>query len=103
MAANTRMETPHGQEPVWTRSIPTSVLCNFWLFFAALGMVNLILVVIIQIPLITAAPTLVISSIVMTTVLMGVVIFQNLGLYLICKRGVPTSEGFRKNRRRPLK
>ena len=74
------------------RSIPTSVMCNFWLFFAALAMINLLLLVLVQLPLIPQSPLLVISSIVMTSVLMGVVIFQDLGLYLICKRGVPKEQ-----------
>ena len=93
------MEIPHGQEPVWMRSIPTSVLCNFWLFFAVLGFVYLILLVILQLPILSTSPILGISSIIMTTVLLGVVIFQQVGLYLICKRGVPTSEGFERRRR----
>lgn len=76
------------------RSIPTSVVCNFWLFFAALGMINLVLLLVFQLPLIPQAPLLVIGSIVITAVLMGVVVFQQLGLYLICKRGVPQEQGF---------
>ncbi len=83
------------------RSIPTELICNFWLFFAALGLIYLILLVVIQLPLIPSSPLLVISSIVMTTALMSVAIFQQLGLYLICKRGVPieNAEGFARRRR----
>jgi hypothetical protein len=98
LAVANRMET--GKEPVWMRSIPTSVLCNFWLFFAALGFVYLILLVILQLPMLTTSPIIGISSIIMTTVLLGVVIFQEIGLYLICKRGVPMSEGFRRRRQK---
>ena len=81
------------------RSIPTSVLCNFWLFFAGLGFVYLLLIIGLQIPFIKKEPVFVISSIITFSLLMSVFIFQQLGLYLICKRGVPKEEGFDRQRR----
>ena len=90
----------HGQEPVWMRSIPTSVLCNFWLLFAVLCVVYTIVMVIPLISLIQVSPVLVTTTIVTLVVMMSVSTFQNIGLYLICKRGVHQEEGFEQNRRR---
>jgi GTP cyclohydrolase I len=91
---NKNKET-HGQEPVWMRSIPTSILCNFWLFFAALCVLYTLVVVIPLIAYIPSSPVLVLSTIAMVVVLMSVSTFQNIGLYLICKRGVHQEQGFR--------
>ena len=85
----------HGQEPVWMRSIPTSTICNFWLLFAGLCVLYTIVVVIPLIAYIPSSPVLVISTIVTVIVLMSVSTFQNIGLYLICKRGVDQEQGFR--------
>ena len=90
----------HGQEPVWMRSIPTSVLCNFWLLFAGVSFVYMIIIVIPMLGYIQMSPVLVTTTIVTVVLLMSITIFQNIALYLICKRGVHQEEGFAQNRRR---
>ena len=85
----------HGQEPVWMRSIPTSLVCNFWLVFAGVSFVYMIIVVIPMVGYIQLSPVLVTTTIVTVVLLMSISIFQNIGLYLICKRGVHQEQGFR--------
>jgi len=80
------------------------MMCSFWLFFAVLTLIYLVILIALQIPLIPSSPAIVLSSIVLTTVMLGVAGFQHIGLYLICKRGVldveskKATEGFRRRR-----
>ena len=88
-------EESHGQEPTWMRAIPTSLICNWFLAFAALyavitgGALIGIILSIGGLNLVIVLPILLLGS--LLTV-------QFLSLYHVCKRGVKKEEGFRRRR-----